>query len=138
MRRIRRVSRWALPWATVAVVGCGGASAANAGRYVVDLNHAIGEPVADADANAANSRLVQDVVDTQALDGLSRVEVRARIGEGEPCRHYDRCLDLGFDGDDWYYTVGVPQQGFEGTLPVLIVGFDQFGVVSRVWNLRVH
>jgi len=106
--------------------------------YVVDLNRAIREPVADPEQNSAHSRLVEQVVDARALDGLSRVEVRSRIGEGEPCYFYDRCHALGFDDDDWFYTVGTPVEGFDGTLPVLLVGFDRFGVVSHVWHLRVH
>ena len=140
MLRARRDMGWALLAGALALGlgGCGGGSAANAGMNLVELNRAIREPVADPAASQTHSRLVEDVVDSRGLEGLGRVEVRARIGEGEPCRFHPRCLELGFDDDDWYYTVGVAADGFEGTLPLLIVGFDSSGSAARVWHLRVH
>lgn len=96
------------------------------------------EPVDDADESARFSQKVQQVVESDALMNMSRPEVEAAIGRGDPCSRHPRCMDNEFDGDDWFYDVGALGQGYPGPVPILIVGFDREGKVVKVWNLRTH
>ena len=102
------------------------------------LQSAMNEPVDDADESARVSQQVQDVVESDALMNMSRVEVEEAIGRGDPCSRHPRCMDNEFDGDDWFYDVGALGEGYPGPVPILIVGFDNEGRVVRVWNLRTH
>lgn len=94
--------------------------------------------VGSPDDAAANSRSVQAAVDGDALMRLHRHEVEERLGRGEPCSRHPRCGENGFSSDDWFYPVGAQAEGYAGAVPLLIVGFDREGVVTRVWNLRMH
>jgi hypothetical protein len=96
------------------------------------------EPVDDADESARFSQKVQSVVENDSLQNMSRQEVEDAIGRGDPCSRHPRCIDNGFDGDDWFYDVGALGEGYPGPVPILIVGFDREGKVVRVWNLRTH
>ena len=103
-----------------------------------NLRAVMEEPVDDADESAVASQRVQEVVESDALQNMSRVEVQEAIGRGDPCSRHPRCMENGFDGDDWFYDVGALGEGYPGPVPILIVGFDREGKVVRVWNLRTH
>lgn len=118
------------------LAGCGGA--VNSEQVLADLHQAIGAPVGDPDTNAAHSRLVDVALDGSVLDDRHRAEVQELIGRGDPCSRHPRCGAHGFNGDDWFYTVGVAAEGYPEHLPILIVGFDRHGRVDRTWNLRTH
>ena len=102
------------------------------------LQEAMNEPVDDAEESALISHRVQNVVENDSLMNMSRVEVEEAIGRGDPCSRHPRCMDNGFENDDWFYDVGALGQGYPGPVPILIVGFDNEGRVVRVWNLRTH
>jgi len=94
--------------------------------------------VQSRDQNADHSRLVASVVEHEILKDMLRSEVEATIGRGDPCSRHPRCMENDFDPDDWFYTVGTAGDGPVGTLPILIVGFDQSGRVIHTWNLQIH
>ena len=96
------------------------------------------KPVDDADESARFSQRVQEVVESDALQNMSRPEVQELLGRGDPCSRHPRCMDNGFENDDWFYDVGALGEGYPGPVPLLIVGFDREGKVVRVWNLRTH
>jgi hypothetical protein len=102
------------------------------------LSAVMNEPVDDADESAQVSQQVQQTVESDALMDMTRLEVEEAIGRGDPCSRHPRCMDNGFDGDDWFYDVGALGEGYPGPVPILIVGFDREGKVVRVWNLRTH
>ncbi|MEM9075198.1 MAG: hypothetical protein AAGE52_42260 [Myxococcota bacterium] len=105
---------------------------------VTNLRSAMEAPVNTQEEAAQHSRVVQDAVDGDALQGLRRFEVEEKLGRGDACSRHPRCGELGFDSDDWFYNVGALGEGFPGPVPSLIVGFDRRGVVVRVWNLQLH
>lgn len=117
---------------------CGGAPSVPPETLVANLGRAMDAPVASAEESAANSRLVEDTVDADALAGMRRFEVEEKLGRGDPCSRHPRCGQLGFESDDLFYAVGGLGEGFGGPVPLLIVGFDREGRVVRVWNLRTH
>ncbi|MAQ14839.1 MAG: hypothetical protein CMN30_08590 [Sandaracinus sp.] len=103
-----------------------------------NLQEVMNEPVDDADESARFSQRVQEVVESDALQNMSRPEVQELLGRGDPCSRHPRCMDNGFENDDWFYDVGALGEGYPGPVPLLIVGFDREGKVVRVWNLRTH
>lgn len=119
------------------LAGCGGASV-DREAHLRRLSDAIQAPVSSPDEAAENSRLVQQVVEEGLLEEMTRDEVSAAIGRGDDCSRHPRCAENGFEDDDWFYTVGTMGDGSAGVVPILIVGFDRFGKVTRTWNLRVH
>lgn len=123
----------------LALVGCGG-GAANVSRdqLYADFRTATDRPLASPAESAENSRVVQRLIEADALSGMTRAEVQQVIGQGDPCSRHPRCQENDFDGDDWFYSVGQVGSGYSGTLPQLIVGFDSSGHVLRVWNLSTH
>lgn len=119
---------------------CGGGSRARGEQLFPQLRAAIDTPLDSQEKSAEHSRLVEDVLESGALSGMTRSEVEAAIGRGDDCSRHPQCGEQEFEDDDWYYSVGrmgeTPAPGV-GT-PVLIVGFDRFGKVERTWNLRTH
>ncbi len=107
-------------------------------QTLTSLAEVMNEPVDDADESARFSQRVQTVVENDSLQNMSRQEVEDAIGRGDPCSRHPRCMENGFDGDDWFYDVGALGQGYPGPVPILIVGFDREGKVVKVWNLRTH
>jgi outer membrane protein assembly factor BamE (lipoprotein component of BamABCDE complex) len=95
-------------------------------------------PVASSDDTVRHSQLVENVVEADVLEGMTRDEVRAKIGAGDPCSRHPRCAENEFEEDDWFYTVGEMGESDAAQAPILIVGFDRFGKVHRTWNLRTH
>ena len=117
-------------------VGCGGSSGANKDESLRRLSDAIQAPVSSPDEAQQNSNLTETVVEEGFLEDMTREEVSQVIGRGDDCSRHPRCAENGFEGDDWFYTVG--QSAGAGNLPILIVGFDRSGRVERVWNFRTH
>jgi hypothetical protein len=107
-------------------------------QAIQSLRSMMAEPVDDAEESARVSRKVQDVVESDALMDMSRVEVQEAIGRGDDCSRHPRCGENGFAADDWFYDVGGLGEGYPGPVPILIVGFDREGKVDKVWNLRTH
>ncbi len=126
------------------VVACVALSACASGPQIApeqrlaDLAAATHTPVGSPDDAAANSLVVQGVVDHDTLMRMARHEVEEAIGRGETCSRHPRCGTNGFNDDDWFYSVGTQREGYAGAVPILIVGFDREGRVTRVWNLRMH
>jgi hypothetical protein len=119
------------------MLGCGGGTT-QARKLFPELKQAIRQPVQSPEDNAEHSRMVQKIAEEDALYGMTRSEVEEAIGRGDPCSRHPKCAEAGFDGDDWYYTVGQMGSAKVMQRPILIVGFDRFGQVDRTWNLRTH
>ena len=124
----------ALTVSLLCVAACGGASRGGT-DLLPQLRSAMGQPVDSLEQSKAHSRLVEDALEGNALSGMDRAEVQAAIGRGDECSRHPRCAEQGFQNDDWYYDVGTLGAG-GAQLPVLIVGFDHTGHVTRTWNLR--
>jgi len=121
----------------VTAIACGGTGVAPE-EYRRRLREAIDAPVSSPEQSADNSRLVEEALNERALDDMTRDEVEAAIGRGDPCSRHPRCAENGFEDDDWFYAVGQMGEGASGAVPVLIVGFDRTGRVDRSWNLQTH
>jgi hypothetical protein len=116
-----------------------GAQGANRDELIPRLRDAMLSQVSSQQQNEDNSRLIQEVVESGALEDMTRPEVEQAIGRGDVCSRHERCRENEFDDDDWYYSVGTMGEAYRGgAAPVLIVGFDRSGRVMHVWNLRVH
>lgn len=122
---------------TVALMACGGPTM-NREDGLRRLSDAIQAPAGSPEEAQENSRLVEQIVQEGLLEDMTRPEVQEAIGRGDPCSRHPKCAEQEFQGDDWFYTVGQMGEGRAGVLPILIVGFDRSGRVTRVWNLRVH
>jgi hypothetical protein len=120
-----------------AVAGCGGPSI-DGGQALRDLAAAMERPVSSPDETAEHSRIVERALDSEVLMDKTRQEVLDAIGRGDDCSRHPKCAENGFAVDDWFYTVGTMGEGRAGVLPILIVGFDRTGRVTRVWNMRTH
>jgi hypothetical protein len=70
------------------------------------------------------------------LDGMRRDEIRDALGPGEPCARHPQCGEHGFGPSDSFYSIGSLGSGPAEQAPLLIVGFDHNGRVTRAWNLR--
>lgn len=101
------------------------------------LRDAMSTPVQTREQRDEQSRLVADIVEQGALDGLNHSEIRAALGSGQACRS-ELCREQGFGESDWSYDVGVASGDEVVQLPVLIVGFDPRGRVERVYTLTTH
>ena len=101
------------------------------------LRAALDRPVATNDVRDDQSRLLAEVADSGALEGLNQSQVRAAIGKGQACRD-PLCAQNGFGPDDFFYEVGVKEGDQVKQLPVLIVGFDPRGRATRIWTLTTH
>jgi hypothetical protein len=119
-----------VPWLWVAA-GCGGGSGADRQRTLDELRAAVGREVVTPGDRQMHDALVVRVVETGALEGMTRGEVMAVIGRGRPCSESALCADRGYEGDDWIYDVGRDPRGGVARLPTLIVGFDRTGRVDR-------
>lgn len=130
-----RARTWAPPLAVALVLaGCAG-SAESRENLLGNLHKAMEHPVDSEERSRSHSRLVQDVVDSDLLSNMSRAEVREAIGQGSDCSRHPKCAEQGFEGDDWFYHVG----GSGGApVPILIVGFDHTGHVTRTWYMKTH
>lgn len=102
---------------------------------MLTMRNAIGTPVSTPEQSAEHSRLVESLVSDAVFEGMSRAEIEAAIGRGDPCSRHPRCAENEFSSGDWFYDVGT----FDGVqVPLLIIGFDPAGRADRTWNLRTH
>lgn len=126
-------------WALVALLCACGASLSPA--QVSDLRQrlraAMDEDVPDSATRERHSRLLVEVADNGALEGLSYPELRAAFGPGSACRN-ELCERYGFTGDDFYYPIGRETGKGVGQLPWLMIGLDPRGRVARVFTLTTH
>jgi hypothetical protein len=124
---------------TLLLAACGGGSSSlPREHWDSQLKAAIRSQVTSREQNQQNSRAVEQALDQGALKNLMRFEVRAALGQGEPCSAHPECDRNGFQPDDWYYTVGRGDEEQVGKRPVVIVGFSSHDRVERTWNLRVY
>ncbi|MEM9192718.1 MAG: hypothetical protein AAGF12_26325 [Myxococcota bacterium] len=121
----------------VCLFACGGPQV-DRGVQLQELRQAIERPVSSPEESGENSRVVEASLEAEVLMEMTRLEVEEAIGRGDPCSRHPRCAEQEFESDDWFYTVGQMGEGRTGALPILIVGFDRTGRVTRVWNLRTH
>lgn len=85
-----------------------------------------------------HSRVLERVLEEGALDGESRDAIRDTLGQPDACTK-PICQEQGFTRDDWYYEIGVNTAPDEiKQMPLLIVGFDLRGQVSRLYSLTTH
>lgn len=120
---------------TLPLVGCTTMGGESRGNLLSDLHSAMARPVDSKERSRAHSSLVEDVVEADLLQNMSRAQVAEAIGRGDPCSRHPRCGKLGFKGNDWFYHVG---SSGGARSPILIVGFDRTGHVVRTWNLKTH
>ncbi len=121
----------------VLAMGCA-AKTPPASETLPRLRQAMDEPVANEQQNRDNSALVEQVAEAQQLDGMTREELSDALGKGDKCSRHRICAEQGFDDEDWYYEVGTIGPSYMRARPVLIVGFDRFGKVTRTYNLRME
>ncbi|MBW2463482.1 MAG: hypothetical protein JRH11_17660 [Deltaproteobacteria bacterium] len=120
----------------ITLAGCGATMSREEG--LPQLRAAIERDISSPEESQENSRLVEAILDNTLLHGMFRAEVEEAIGRGDQCSRHPRCQEHGYDGNDWFYTVGQMGDGRTGALPILIVGFDTSGRVTKTWNLRTH
>ncbi len=131
------VAARALVLLSAIAAACGGAGPPPE-QTLAELRAAIEAPVSSNEASQERSRTLQRLLETEVLMDMNRAEVDEAIGRGDPCSRHPRCAEQGFEGDDYFYTVGTEGDGAVGTLPLLIVGFDRTGRVTRLWSFRTH
>lgn len=113
--------------------GCGAGSADHTAT-LARLRDAISAPVRDETQMEDHNQLVENVVQSGALEGLRSYEVEERIGRGEECGIREICSSRGFRATDWFYDVGRnPNDPDLPAGPTLIVGFDSTGIVDRAF-----
>jgi hypothetical protein len=124
----------ALPFA----IGCSSAlSEVEARQHRQRLRDAMGTSVDSRAERDEQSRLLEEIVATGALDGLNHSELRDALGPGQACRS-ELCDAQGFAASDWFYEIGRAGSPEVKQVPVLIVGFDARGRVARVFALTTH
>jgi hypothetical protein len=101
------------------------------------LRAAMDEPVATREERDAHSRLLQEVADKGALEGITYPELRKSFGPGLACAN-PLCEQYGFGENDIYYEIGRPKDEKVGQLPWLMIGLDPRGRVVRVFTLTTH
>ena len=106
--------------------------------YRSKLRQAIGTEVSTRQQRDDQSRLLVEVVESGALEGLNRDQVRQALGPGIVCVTPRVCSEQGFGADDWYYEIGVMADPGLKQMPLLLLGFDLKGVVTRTWTLTTH
>jgi hypothetical protein len=116
--------------ASSVAAACGG-GAANRQQTLDELRAAMGREVTTPGDRQAHNDVVVRVVDSGALEGMTRDEVLAAIGRGRPCSESSLCAGRDYEDDDWVYEVGADPRGSVGRMPTLIVGFDRTGKVSH-------
>jgi len=133
---MKRVSTLWIVSGALCLVSCG--AALPPAQRLASLRQALDGDVPSREVSAEHSRVVEATLDDNALNGLRRDEVQEILGRGEPCSRHPRCAQHDFQDNDWFYEVGHSAEGYGSALPLLILGFDRAGRVSRVWNLRTH
>lgn len=130
--------RAALALLAATALACGPAlSDAEARQQRQRLRAAMDHEVASREQRDEQSRLLAEVSESGALDGLSYSELRAAFGPGQACRT-ELCDDYGFTDSDWFYEIGRASGKDVAQLPVLMVSFDSRGRVTRVFTVTTH
>ncbi|HEY2732385.1 MAG TPA: hypothetical protein VGI70_00290 [Polyangiales bacterium] len=107
-------------------------------QHAVDLREqlraAMQTSVTSREQRDEQSRLMRKVVEEDAVDGMTRPEVRAAFGPGLACT-LDVCHKNGFEETDWYYPIGVNESDKVQQLPLLLFKFDPHERTVRVFTL---
>jgi hypothetical protein len=120
------------------LVACGPAiNQAEVADQRARLRAAMDEPVATRDERDAHSRLLAEVADKGALEGITYPELRKSFGAGLACVN-PLCEQYGFGEGDVYYGIGQPTAEGVGQMPLLMIGLDPRGRVARVFTLTTH
>lgn len=104
------------------------------GPTLARLREAVHAPITTDAQREEHNRLVEQVGDSGALDGLRQSEVEAKIGRGERCETRPLCREHGFGPSDWVYDVG--RNASDPELPdgpTLVVGFDTAGICTGTY-----
>ncbi|MDQ3033946.1 MAG: hypothetical protein M3Y87_16135 [Myxococcota bacterium] len=117
----------------LAVIGACGPPADHTAT-LTRLRDAIGAPIASPTQLEDHNQLVENVVQSGALEGLRQFEVQERLGRGTECGARPICHERGFRPTDWIYDVGRdPNDPQLAAGPTLIVGFDSTGIVDNTY-----
>lgn len=122
-------------WLAALLVGACATAGDSRSYLLSSLRQAMERPVESQERSLRHSRLVQDVAEADLLMNMSRSEVRDELGRGDACSRHPRCAQEGFGPNDWVYHVG---SDGPAEIPMLIVGFDSTGHVTRTWYLKTH
>ncbi|HEX4352679.1 MAG TPA: hypothetical protein VHZ95_07195 [Polyangiales bacterium] len=98
------------------------------------MREAMQKSVTSREQRDEQSQLMMKVVKADAVDGMTRPEVRAAFGPGVACT-LDVCHKNGFEESDWYYEIGVHTSGKIEQLPLLLFKFDPHERTVRVFTL---
>jgi hypothetical protein len=98
------------------------------------LRSAMQASVTSREQRSEQSRLLAKVVDEDALDGMTRPEVRSAFGPGNACS-LEVCRKNGFEDTDWYYEIGVSANPELKQLPLVLFKFDPHERTTRVYTL---
>jgi hypothetical protein len=140
-RMLNQMRRWVGVVALVSLAGaCGGSASSSVKReeWRAKLRTAMQEDVPTRDKRDELSRLMVEAVENGALDRLNQLDVQNAFGKGLSCDGNELCEKQGFESTDWYYPIGNATDDKIKQLPILIVGFDGHGRVSRVYTLKTH
>lgn len=118
-------------------IACGSANRPDSQFVLRRLRAAIDSPVTDAAARVEHNTALRDAVNGSVLDGKFRDEVEQLLGRGGPCSGRPACMERGFEPGDWVYDIGTDPEGGVARLPMLFVGFDTSGRVTRTRYLTV-
>lgn len=123
-----------LALALLPIAGCG--ARANPAETLSRLRAAIDEPVADTVVLEDHNQLVEDAVQSGALEGLRQYQIQEQLGRGQECGTRSLCADHGFRPTDWVYEIGRdPDDASLPAGPTLIIGFDSSGIVTDTYYL---
>lgn len=98
------------------------------------LHSAMQASVKSRAERSEQSRLLAKVIDEDALDGMTRPEVRSAFGPGNACA-IEVCRKNGFEETDWYYAIGVMDNPALKQLPLVLFKFDTHDRTMRVFAL---
>jgi hypothetical protein len=98
------------------------------------LHSAMQASVKSRAERSEQSRLLAKVIDEDALDGMTRPEVRSAFGPGNACA-LEVCRKNGFEETDWYYEIGVMDDPALKQLPLVLFKFDTHDRTMRVFAL---
>src|ERR1700753_2499200 len=123
-QRVHPADRW-IATLTCVLVGAvlSGCATERNSQHAVDLRQqlraAMQTPVTSREQRDDQSRLMKKVVDEDALDGMTRPEVRAAFGPGLACT-LDVSHKNGFEETDWDYPTGVNESGKMQPAPLVL------------------
>jgi hypothetical protein len=98
------------------------------------LRSAMQASVKNRAERSEQNRLLAKVIDADALDGMTRPEVRSAFGPGIACA-IEVCRKNGFEETDWYYEIGVMDNPALKQLPLVLFKFDTHDRTMRVFAL---